>query len=810
MSDITALLPEQLYRRCDAAAFRFTTTADLADLAEVVGQARAMEALNFGIGIRREGYNLFALGPSGTGKHSIIGESLRRQAATEPVPPDWCYVNNFTDPHKPVALQLPPGRGIELRDDIDRLVDELHAAVPAAFGGDEYRARIATIEQEFEERERAALEQVQKKAEAKSVSLARTQAGFTFAAMRNHKVLGADEFDRLPEQERDRIEKDIVELQQELERAIRQIPGWKQEARGRIKELNRQIATLTVRHLADALREKFRAFPPVIAYLDALENDVIDHVETFRHSEEGQRTFFGIPLPTSATPAPSQNRYKVNLLIDHGQQQGAPVIYEDSPSYQSLIGRVEHLAEMGALVTDFTMIKPGALHKANGGYLILDVRKVLLQPYAWEGLKRSLTFNAVRIESLGQMLSLISTVSLEPAAIPLDVKVVLIGERLLYYLLSFHDPEFCRLFKVAVDFDDRMERTDASHELYARLIATLARKEKLKHLDARAVARVIEHSSRLAADAERLSTHMHGVVDLLREADYWAGRHHREVITAGDVEAAIDAKVFRLDRVREQVYQAINRGTLLIDTHGEAVGQVNALSVVDMGDFRFGQPARVTARVRMGEGDVIDIEREVELGGPLHSKGVLILAGYLGARYARQFPLSVAATLVFEQSYGGVEGDSASLAELCALVSALAEVAITQSLAITGSVNQHGQVQAIGGVNEKIEGFFDVCHARGLSGQQGVLIPASNVKDLMLRADVVQAVRDGTFAVYPLATVDQAITLLAGMVAGERGDAGEFPPDTVNRLVETRLIELAERRRVLVSSDQDALKQRGE
>ncbi|KAF0192198.1 MAG: ATP-dependent protease [Gammaproteobacteria bacterium] len=803
MSDITSLSPEQLYNRCNPEEFRFNSTADLEDLAEVVGQARAMEALSFGIGIRREGYNLFALGPPGTGKHSIIAQLLRRQAATEPVPPDWCYVNNFADPHKPVALRLPPGKGVQLRDDVDIVVEGLHEAVPAAFDSDDYRARVAKIEQEFETRERDALEQVQHAAEERNVSLARTQSGFAFAAMRNRKVLNAEEFEKLPKKDREGIEKDILELQEQLERTIRQVPRWKQEARSRIKALNREIATLAVRHFLDDLRGKFSAFPPVAAYLNAFENDVIDHVESFRRAEDGQRTFFGMALPASATP--SQNRYRVNVLVAHGDAQASPVIYEDSPSYQSLVGRVEHLAEMGALVTDFTMIKPGALHKANGGYLILDARKVLLQPYAWEGLKRALSFNAIRIESLGQMLSLVSTVSLEPESIPLDIKLVLIGDGLLYYLLSFYDPEFCKLFKVAVDFDDRMDRTAGNHDLYARLIATLIRKEGLKHMDRGAVARVIEHSSRVVDDAERLSTHMHGIADLLREADYWANRNRRDTITASDVDNAINARIFRLDRVRERVYQAIARGTLLIDTQGEKVAQVNALTVVDMGHFRFGQPSRVTARVRMGEGDVIDIEREVELGGPLHSKGVLILTGFLGSRYAQQFPLSVAATLVFEQSYGGVEGDSASLAELSALISALANVAIKQSLAITGSVNQHGQVQAIGGVNEKIEGFFDICNARGLNGLQGVLVPASNVKDLMLRADVVQAVRDRKFSVYPIETADQAITLLTGMNAGERDDTGEFPPGTVNRLVEARLIEWAEKRRVLVSSAGDEL-----
>ena len=807
MTDITPLQPAQLYRSCNPDEFRFDTTADLEDLSEIIGQARAIDALHFGIGIRREGYNLFALGPAGTGKHSIVTLSLQRRAAAEPVASDWCYVNNFQDPHKPVAIELPPGKGIELRRDIDRLLDDLHVGIPAAFEGDEYRSHVAAVEQQLEQREREALEIIQRKAEQKNISLARTQSGFAFAAMRHDKVLSADEFEKLPEKDRQRIESDIVELQEELERTIRMMPRWKQEARDKVRELNRQIATLAVKHLIDDLRKKYQVFDRVIEYLVKLERDVIEHVENFRHTEEGPRTFLGIPLPQGGGAAPLQNRYKVNVLIDHDSEQGSPVVYEDSPSYQNLIGRVEHLAEMGALVTDFTMIKPGSLHKANGGYLILDARKVLLQPYAWEGLKRALTFNEIRIESLGQMLSLVSTVSLEPQPIPLSVKVVLIGEGLLYYLLSYYDPDFCKLFKVAVDFDDRMERSDENHELYSRLIATLIKKEKLRHMDKGAVARTIEHSARMVGDAEKLSAYIHGIADLLREADYWAEQNRRDLVTVDDVQKAIDAKDHRVDRIRERIQEAIRRGTILIDTQGKKVAQVNALSVVDMGNFRFGQPSRVTARVRMGEGEVIDIEREVELGGPIHSKGVLILSGFVGSRYAHDFPLSLAATLVFEQSYGGVEGDSASLAELCALLSALANAPIRQTLAMTGSVNQHGQVQAIGGVNEKIEGFFDVCIARGLTGDHGVLIPVSNVKDLMLRSDVVQSVRDGKFNIYPVEMVDQAIELLTGMAAGERDEHGNFPPGTVNQAVEAHLIALAEKRRMFVSSsDSDSKK----
>jgi lon-related putative ATP-dependent protease len=487
-------------------------------------------------------------------------------------------------------------------------------------------------------------------------------------------------------------------------------------------------------------------------------------------------------------------RYQVNLLVDNRDGRGAPVVYEDNPTFQNLVGQIEYISHMGALVTDFNLIRAGALHKANGGYLMLDAHKLLTQPFAWEAIKRALRSAEVRIESLGHSLGLTSTASLEPQPIPLDVKVVLLGERLLYYLLCHYDPEFNELFKVAVDFEDEAPRGDENHLRYASLIGAIARREKLLPFDRKAVARVIEHSSRLAGDAEKLSAQTLTVADLLREADYLAGSAGRSVVGAEDVQSAIDAQTRRADRMRRRIQEEIERGMILIATEGHRIGQVNGLSVVDLDRFAFGRPSRITARVRLGKGEVIDIEREVELGGPIHSKGVMILAGFLGARYAPDHPLSLGATLVFEQSYGGVEGDSASAAELCALLSALAEVPINQSFAVTGSVNQHGEAQAVGGVNEKIEGFYDLCKARGLTGGQGVLIPASNTKHLMLRRDVVEAVAAGKFHVYAVETIDQGMELLTGLPAGERDASGVFPTGSVNHRVEARLLELAAKR----------------
>ena len=761
----------------------------------MIGQSRAVEAVLFGIGIRREGYNLFALGPSGTGKHTLVRGFIADQAAKEKTPVDWCYINNFAQSTKPRRLELPAGRGSVFRKEVEQLLEELRTAIPAAFETESFRTRRQAIEEEIEERHEEAFRNLGQEAQEKGIALLHTPTGFVLAPVRKDEVLTPEQFEQLPKEEQQQITRVIAELQEKLQAIIRQSPQWRREGHEKIKELNREVSTFAVGHLIDELRKKYDDLPEVVDYLNAMQQDVIDNVDDFiKPQEPSIAALMGIPQPAAGKGSFAFRRYQVNLLVEHRENEGAPVVYEDHPTLPNLIGQVEYLSHLGALVTDFNLIRPGALHRANGGYLLLDAYKILQQPYAWEGLKRALRSAEIRIESLGQMLGLMSTVSLEPQPIPLQVKVVLLGERLLYYLLSQYDPDFSELFKVAVDFEEEMPRTPESHQLYARLIGTLARKEKLLPLDREAVARVIEHSSRMAGDAERLSTHTMTLADLLREADYWAATDDRAAVGAADVQQAIDAQNRRADRMRSRYLEAIQRGTILIDSAGSKVGQINGLSVILLNQFSFGHPTRITARVRLGRGEVVDIEREVELGGPIHSKGVMILAGFLGARYAIEYPLSLSATLVFEQSYGGVEGDSASSAELYALLSALADIPIKQSLAVTGSVNQHGEVQAIGGVNEKIEGFFDLCRLRGLTGDQGVLIPASNVKHLMLRQDVVEAVRAGQFHIYPVETIDQGIEILTGLPAGERDANGKFPYGSINQRVEVRLIELAEKR----------------
>jgi len=777
--------PELLYKPCDPAEFDFASTEELADTGVIIGQERALDAIQFGIAIEQRGYNVFALGPSGAGKLTASKEIVTREAQRQPAPDDWCYVNNFTHPSKPKALALPAGRGRHFAHDMERLIDELSTALPAAFEGEEYRSREEEIEEEAKERELSALNDLRNEAKRQHISLIETPTGFAFAPVdENNGVLSPDQFQKLSEAEQLAIQNNIARLHQQLQKLLRQFPAWRKEAKEKLKNLHREIAAYAVSHLIEELKESYRQFPRVLDYLEEAQRDIVEHAEDFFPKSEPTPVLLAHPSRSSPLL-----RYKINLLVDHGEHKTAPIVFEELPNHANLIGRVDYQAYMGALVTDFTMIRPGALHLANGGYLFLDARKLLMQPFAWDALKRALQTGEIRIESLERTLSLISTATLEPEPIPLRLKVILIGERLLYYLLNVYDPEFRDLFKVSADFEETLTRDPDSNALYARVIATLARREGLRPFNRDAVIRVIEHSARLAEDAEKLTTHQRSLTDLLKEADYWASKEDRRVITRDDVQTAIDQQIHRADRLRDRIYEAIRRGTLFIHTQGLTIGQVNGLSIISLGDFSFGQPSCITATTRLGTGKIIDIERETELGGAIHSKGVLILSNFLAARYAKANPFSVSASLVFEQSYSMVEGDSASLAELCAILSSLSDLPIDQSLAVTGSVNQHGRVQSIGGVNEKIEGFFDVCKSIELTGHQGVIIPSANIKNLMLREDVVEAARRGQFHVYAVDTVDEALELLTGTASGARDQSGQFPDDSVNGRVEKRLRE---------------------
>ncbi len=790
------LPPDRLRRTCPPEELPFQTTAELSDPDGPLGQERAAEALAFGTAVRGPGYNVYVLGPPGVGKHELVKRVLEKRAAAEPPAHDWCYLNDFSASEKPKTLRLPPGSARLFQREMARLVEDLRASIPAVFEGEDYRTRLQVLEKQLEERRGAAMRTVREHAEARSVSVVQTPVGFAVAPVRNGEVIDPEQFRQLPEEDQKRIQETMAGVQQELQVALRGLPQLEREHREKVKELNREAAQYAVGHLLDDLRRRYEELPDVLAHLDAVQADVVENVHDFLGSAEAEDA--AGQIRKLFTESPALRRYEVNVMVDRSGARGAPVVYEDHPSYGNLVGRIEHHAHFGTLVTDFTMVRPGSLHLANGGYLILDVQRVLTQPLVWEHLKRSLEAGKIRIESPERLFGLSTTASLEPEPIPLVVKVILLGDRRLYYLLAALDPEFLEHFKVAADFDDEIAR-GGNHVGYARLVAMLARGEGLRPLSRGAVARVIEEGSRLAGDAEKLTARVQGLVDLLREADHCAGQRGRDVVGGEDVQAAVEGQVRRQSRVRERILEEIARGTLLIDTSGERLGQVNGLSVLQLGQFAFGRPTRITARVRLGKGEVVDIEREVELGGPIHSKGVLILGGYLGARYAPDRPFTLSASLVFEQSYSGVEGDSASSAELYALLSALSGLPARQSLAVTGSVNQLGQIQAIGGVNEKIEGFFDVCRGRGLRGDEGVLIPASNEKHLMLRRDVVEACAAGKFHVWPIEHADEGIELLTGVPAGAPGPDGRFPEGSVNARVAARLEALAEKARAFAA-----------
>ncbi|MBM3541470.1 MAG: ATP-dependent protease, partial [Alphaproteobacteria bacterium] len=705
----TPLKPEALRRRTDPGAFTFKTTAELQPSDEALGQERALEAIRFGVGMRQDGYNMFALGPTGIGKHRMVRHVLERQAADRPAPRDWCYVHNFVDPHKPRALALPTGRARPFRAEMDRLIEEIKAALPAAFESDDYRAQRQAVDERMKERHEATFGAFQKKAQSRNVALIRTPTGLALAPMAGNDVMSPEDFAKLDEKLQEAIRAEIETLQDELQAIMQKMPQLEREHRNAVRELNRRVAGFAVTHLMEEVKKHYADVPAVVEHLGAVEADMVENIETLLRPDgapsEARPGPMAGPRETMEGAGNHYTCYKVNVIVDCTGAGGAPVVYEDHPSHPNLFGKIEHRALFGALVTDFTMILPGALHRANGGYLIVDARKIFMQPFGWEELKRALSSREIRIEPLGLAFGMVGTASLEPQPIPLDVKVVLLGERELYYMLSAYDPEFGELFRVPVDFEDRIKREGAATMGFARFLAGLIRHDALKPFDAGAVARVMDRAARMAGDSERLSTQLDQVGGLLREADYWADQRNAAVVEARDVEEAIKSRVRRSDRMSRRMQEEVERGTILIDTAGEKVGQVNGLAVLSLGDVAFGKPSRITASVALGKGEIVDIEREVAMGGPLHTKGVLILSGFLRQRFGMHRPLSLKASLVFEQSYGGVDGDSASSTELYALLSALSGVPIRQGLAVTGSVNQFGQVQAIGGVNEKVEGF---------------------------------------------------------------------------------------------------------
>jgi lon-related putative ATP-dependent protease len=790
------LPPGALHAPCDPAGLGFKTTDELPDLQDVIGQPRALRALELGSEVGGTDYNIFVLGLPSSGRTTLSQEYLQRKAAAEPVPDDWCYVNHFDNPYTPKVLRLPPGWGTQFRKDMQELLAYFQRQVPKAFESKEYieeRDRILAKVKKTQEEEFASLQEHVSKYE---FILVRTPAGVMLTPGKDGQALQPEDVEKLSPEQKAEYERLARSLGEHVEITLNNLRDMNQKADQELKELDQRTTLFILGPLIQGLKEKYTNLAAnkslsgrpaheaseqaLAAYLDAVQADLIANAALFRPGE-------AIPPGLPQTDPKWTQRYAVNVLVDNGALQGAPVVIESQPAYHNLLGRIEHEVVMGATRTDFMMIRPGALHRANGGYLILPVRDLLVNPYAWECLKRVLRDGAIRISELGSQLGLISTQSLDPEPVPLQAKILLVGTPMLYHLLRLHDEDFAKLFKVHAEFATVMERSSEAEREYGIFIKSVLEDKGLPSFDSSAVARVIEYSTRLAEDQHKLSTRFGKIADLVRESAYWAKKENQAIVTRTAVQRAFDESIYRDNLLEERLQEMISQDVLMIDVQGAVNGQINALSVLSIADYSFGRPARVTAAVYPGQGGVIDIERQAKLGGPIHTKGILILSGYLGWRYAQEGSLSLSASLTFEQSYSEIEGDSASAAELLALLSVIAQIPLRQDRAITGSVNQRGQIQAIGGVNEKIEGFFAVCESKGLTGEQGVLIPAANQRSLMLCEAVVSAVAAGQFHIWPVSTIDQCLALLTGCEPGERDTDGGYPPGTFNHAVITRL-----------------------
>lgn len=800
------LSAQELSQSCDPKLLGFETTDDVTEFPGLIGQRRATDAIRLASGMSHRDFNLFVVGPAGTGRHTAVKEVLRQDAERREQPHDWAYVNNFEEEHKPKALKLPPGTAKSLQRAMQNLVDDLANDIPDMFESEEYQTHRRAIEEEFGTKHETAMAEFADQAKAEGIALVRTPVGFMLTAVRDGKLIKGEDFEHLDEDEQAEIEEKISRLQNDLAQILREGPKLEREHRAAAEDLHAAMAERVVSDRIEEIQSEFEHIEAVRRYLGDVHKDIIANAELFLMAAKSSQNG---PFPEAIRKFHRDrefDRYVVNVMVsqDTIATPGAPMIFEDLPSLDRLIGRIEHISQMGSLLTNFSMIKPGALHQANGGYLVLDARRVITEPFSWEALKRSIRNQSITITSMADRLNLASTTTLQPDPIQLDLRVVLVGDPFTYALLSVLDPDFSELFKVCAEFEDTVERTDENLTQFAHLIAAFVQAEDLLPITAAGVARILDEATRVAEDAKKISLRIGALSDLVREADYYARSDKRSNIGIEDVARAIEEKERRSYRIRDRVQETMARDIIMIDTDGFKVGQINGLSVVSAGMVRFGRPSRITARARLGTGKLIDIEREVALGGPLHSKGVMILSGYLTSTYALDVPFSLHASLVFEQSYGGVDGDSASCAELFALLSALSAVPINQGLAVTGSVNQLGEAQAIGGVNEKIEGFFETCAAKGLDGTQGVLIPRANREHLMLRKAVVDAVQDGRFRVIPFDTINQGIEVLTGVTAGQRGIDGSFEPGSLNEKVEDQLRLFANSRRAFARPSENA------
>jgi lon-related putative ATP-dependent protease len=787
MNELTV---EKLRKKCDPNIMHCETTQGMVPLQEIIGQERAARALKFGLGIKERGFNIYAAGFPGTGRTTAVKNLLEEVARTQQAPSDWCYVNNFSNEYAPKAIRLPTGKGKDFQKDMKSFIDEAKRAIPKAFESEDYAAKRESTIKALEAQSKALIDELNRKAQEEGFSIQSTRIGLLLVPVIKGKPVGDKEFGALPQKVQDEIQRKREQLEPELRSAMRQFADMDRKVHEEIEKVNREVVLYALGHLMTDLIEKYKKFSDVVSYLKNVQTDILDNISQFMKEPEARPQ---IPFLAPLARESPFRKYEVNVIVDNSDVKGAPVITESNPTYQNLFGRIESEAQFGALVTDFTMIRRGSLHRANCGYLVLPVEALLTNPLSYDSLKRALRNEQIVIEEAQERLAFITTKSLKPEPIPLNAKVVLIGDPILYQELYTLDKEFSELFKVKADFDTTMDRTDENMRSYAAFVCTLCQKENLKHLDGSGLAKLIEHSSRLAEDQGKLSTRFAEIADIMREANFYATQENSDAVTGSHVKKAIEEKIYRSKLIEEKIQEMITRGVLLIDTDMAKVGQVNGLSVIGLGDFAFGTPSRVTVSIGLGREGVVDIEREAKMGGPIHTKGVLILSGYLNEKYAQDKPLSLSARLVFEQNYEGVEGDSASSTELYTILSALSGLPIKQNIAVTGSVNQKGEVQAIGGVNEKIEGFFEVCKAKGLTGQQGVMIPESNVQNLMLKEEILDAVKDGKFHIYSVSTIDQGIENLTGVKAGVKQKDGTFEKDTVNDRVDKRLREIAEK-----------------
>jgi lon-related putative ATP-dependent protease len=778
------LKPDQLRRTCSSKQFKFKNTSEVPARQTIYGQKRGVDAIEFGIAIDSPGYNLYVLGPGGSGRLTAVQQFINERAAGIPTPDDWCYVYNFKEKHKPRALRLPAGQGRQLQADMEKLIQTLREDIGRVFESEAYLEARNAIRNRFEEQSQAILESIQRMAAEKSFSIQSSPQGMMMITpLMNGQPIDPQAYEALSDEQKEDITAKRRELEGSIEDAFRATRQLQTEIQDAMQSLRRDTAVQVMDAQMSEITEKYADIEGVIQHLQAVRADIPDTLDEFTKIEDAEPAQPPGPLMQrpdgDSTP---RKRYAVNVLVENTPDSGAPVILLELPSYQNLVGRIEHEVRFGMLTTDFTQIKNGALHRANGGFLILRVRDLLMHPFSWEALKRALNSRQVVIEDPDTRgMTVMATTTLEPEPIPLSLKVVLVGSPDLYYLLHNLEESFPDLFRVKADFDDTMERTPENEFHYAEFIATRCQAENLRPFDPQAVSRVVDYGSWLISDQEKLSTQFNQITPVIYESDFFARSNNHDVVTADDVEEAIAARIYRHNEPEELSQERIARGMIYLDLSGEVVGQVNALTVVSLGDYMFGLPSRLTARVSMGRKDVVQIDRESKLTGPIHDKGVLILQGYLAGQYAQDYPLTLTASLTFEQNYGGVEGDSASSAELYALLSALSGFPIRQNLAVTGSVNQRGQVQPIGGATQKVEGFFNACKTRGLTGTQGVMIPRTNIHNLMLNGEVVKAVEDGQFHIYAVETIDEGIALFTGRSAGE-----------VHKAVDARLRHLAE------------------